>query len=159
MTRMTTGLLMGSTGALSLAGGFQGAPSAPARPGGEGPLSPEDDLFLEELEQAAFRFLEQASPHTGLVKDRSNVRGNDKTEVASIAATGFGLTALCIGEKRGWVTPYEARARILTTLRFLWRTLPNHRGFFSTSRICTRAPGCGTQRFLPSIPPFCFAVF
>ena len=131
MTRMTTGLVMGGASGLSLAGGFQDAPAAPVRPGGEAPLSPEDDLFLEELESGSFRFFwEQASPHTGLVKDRCNVRGKDTTEVASIAATGFGLTALCIGEKRGWVSPYEARSRVLTTLRFLWRALPNHRGFF-----------------------------
>jgi len=131
MTCLTTGLVMGGTRAHSSADGSQGAPPAPVRLGGETSLSPEDDLFLEELESGAFRFFwEQASPHTGLVKDRCNVRGNDTTEVASIAATGFGLTALCIGEKRGWVSPYEARARALTTLRFLWRTLPNHRGFF-----------------------------
>jgi len=128
---LTTGLVTGGTRALTFAGGFQGALADSARPGGEAPLSPEDDLFLDELESAAFRFFwEQASPHTGLVKDRCNVRGNDKTEVASIAATGFGLTALCIGEKRGWVSPYEARARVFATLRFLWRALPNHRGFF-----------------------------
>ena len=106
-------------------------PPLPRRAGGETPLSPEDDLFLEELERADFQFFwEQASPQTGLVKDRCNVRGNDKTEVASIAATGFGLTALCIGEKRGWISSYQARARVLTTLRFLWRKLTNHRGFF-----------------------------
>ena len=122
---------MGGPGAFSLAAGIQGGSAAPAQPGGATPLSPEDDLFLEEVEQAAFRFFwEQASLQTGLVKDRCNVRGNDKTEVASIAATGFGLTALCIGEKRGWVSPHEAHERALTALRFLWRKLPNHRGFF-----------------------------
>ena len=129
--RMVTGLVMGGPGAFSLAAGIQGGSAAPAQPGGATPLSPEDDLFLEEVEQAAFRFFwEQASLQTGLVKDRCNVRGNDKTEVASIAATGFGLTALCIGEKRGWVSPHEAHERALTALRFLWRKLPNHRGFF-----------------------------
>jgi hypothetical protein len=37
---------------------------------------------------------------------------------ASIAATGFGLTAYPIGVERGWVTREEARDRTLTTLRF-----------------------------------------
>ena len=50
--------------------------------------------------------------------------------MGSIAATGFGLTALCIGEKRGYISHAEARERVLNTLRFHWRKLPNHRGFF-----------------------------
>src|ERR1035438_3250585 len=63
-------------------------------------ISPEDDLLLNELEKANFQyFWEQANPKTGLVKDRCNVHVNDKGIIGSIAATGFGLTALCIGEK------------------------------------------------------------
>jgi hypothetical protein len=50
--------------------------------------------------------------------------------LASIAATGFGLTALCIGDKRGYVSHVEARGRALNTLRFLWKKMPDHRGFF-----------------------------
>jgi len=96
-----------------------------------GSLSPEDEPLLDELERLAFcYFWEQASPETGLVKDRSNARTNDNGVVASVAATGFGLTALCIGEHRGFITSSAARGRILATLRFLWRKLPTHRGFF-----------------------------
>jgi hypothetical protein len=94
-------------------------------------LSASDDAFLEDLEKANFLyFLEQASPETGLVKDRCKVNGPDNTVVASIAATGFGLTALCIGHKRGYIDLPEARNRVLATLRFLWEELPTHRGFF-----------------------------
>jgi hypothetical protein len=50
--------------------------------------------------------------------------------VASIAATGFGLTAICIGEKRGYIPTAEAQQRVVVTLRSLWKKLPNHRGFF-----------------------------
>ena len=50
--------------------------------------------------------------------------------VASIAATGFGLTALCIGEQRGFVTRSAALERLFSTLNFLWKKLPHHRGFF-----------------------------
>jgi hypothetical protein len=90
-----------------------------------------DDPFLEELERANFRyFWEQASPETGLVRDRCNVRQNIKNDLASIAATGVGLTALCIGEKRQFIMRSEAQARVLNCLRFLWKKLPNHRGFF-----------------------------
>jgi hypothetical protein len=94
-------------------------------------LSADDDQFLEELEKTNFLyFLEQVSPQTGLVKDRCKVNGPDDTVVASIAATGFGLTALCIGQKRGYIGLAEARGRVLATLRFLWKKLPTHRGFF-----------------------------
>ncbi len=99
-------------------------------------LVPADDQFLEELEHANFLFFwEQADPHTGLVKDRTRVSGVDKglaskEIVASIAATGFGLTALCIGHKRGYVPLSSVGARVLTTLEFLSRKMPTHRGFF-----------------------------
>jgi len=98
---------------------------------GPGSISPEDDQFLNELEKTNFQyFWEQANPKTGLVKDRCNVHVNDKGIVGSIAATGFGLTALCIGEKRGFVSRRAAQERALATLRCLWGKLPNHRGFF-----------------------------
>lgn len=94
-------------------------------------LSQEDDQFLEELEKANFHFFwEQADPQTGLIKDRCNVRQPDRSIVASIAATGFGLTALCIGHQRGYISMTEARERAITVLRFLWEKMPNHRGFF-----------------------------
>ena len=95
------------------------------------PLTKDDVQFLEELEKVNFSyFWEQASPQTGLVKDRCNVRHPDQSVVASIAATGFGLTALCIGHKRGYISYAQARGRVLTTLRFLWNKLARHRGFF-----------------------------
>ena len=94
-------------------------------------LSPEDDQFLDEVEKASFLyFWEQGNPQTGLVKDRCNTRSTDNGVVASIAATGFGLTALCIGDQRGFVTREEARNRAAAALRFLWKKLPTHRGFF-----------------------------
>ena len=94
-------------------------------------LSLEDDQLLDEMERANFLFFwEQANPQTGMVKDRANVRTTDNGLVASIAATGFGLTALCIGAKREFVPRNDARNRVLATLRFLWKKLPTHRGFF-----------------------------
>jgi hypothetical protein len=95
-------------------------------------LSPEDHALLDEVERANFLyFLEQANPTTGLVRDRANVRSPDKnTMVASIAATGFGLTALAIGHQRQYVPLAEARDRVVAALRFAAKTLPNHRGFF-----------------------------
>jgi len=50
--------------------------------------------------------------------------------MSSIAATGFGLTALCIGDRRGYRSPGEIRERVKRTLRFLANDLPNVHGFF-----------------------------
>ena len=73
------------------------SPATPANPA----LSPEDDQFLHEVESASFLFFwEQGSPNTGMVQDRCNVRENRPGGASSIAATGFGLTALCIGDHR-----------------------------------------------------------
>ena len=94
-------------------------------------LSETDDALLQDIESANFRyFWEEANPETGVVRDRCHARVPDTSDLGSIAATGFGLTALSIGEKRGFVTRIEAEERALNTLRFLWRKLPNHRGFF-----------------------------
>ena len=122
--------------AIPAAGGMlpvSAAPPAvcPASTPAPGRLVAEDEQLLEEIERANFLFFwEQANPQTGLVKDRVNVRTMSDGLVGSIAATGFGLTALCIGQKRGYVSLAEARGRALATLRFIWRKLPIHRGFF-----------------------------
>jgi hypothetical protein len=105
----------------------QPAPPAPPTTA----LSPEDDKFLDDLERSSFLFFwEQANPQTGLVKDRCNVHINDTGVVGSVASTGFGLTAICIAEKRGFISHQDARLRVIATLVFLWRKLPTHRGFF-----------------------------
>jgi hypothetical protein len=100
-------------------------------PPGQFSLSPEDDQFLNELESASFLFFwEQQNPKTGMIQDRASLQGGTPGLVASIAATGFGLTALCIAEKRGLVTRAAALERLFATLNFLWKKLPQHRGFF-----------------------------
>jgi hypothetical protein len=94
-------------------------------------LSAEDDQLLNDLEKASILFFwEQGSSNTGMVKDRCNVHTNNQGGAASIAATGFGLTALCIGEQRGFIPSADALERVFASLRFLWKKLPNHRGFF-----------------------------
>ena len=106
--------------------------SQPAPPPPETTFSQADHDFLYELECLTFRyFWEQAGPATGLVKDRCNVRLEaDNGIVASIAATGFGLTALCIGDEEGFVLREQATERVKMTLRSLAKKVPNHRGFF-----------------------------
>jgi hypothetical protein len=92
---------------------------------------PSATQFLDELQRASFRFFwEAADPQTGLVKDRSRADGPDARSVASIAATGFGLTALCIGSHRNFVSEAQARQRARITLQFLRNRMPHHHGFF-----------------------------
>src|SRR5262249_17026102 len=74
----------------------------------ESRLSSDDEAFLEDLEHRAFLyFWEQADPRSGLVRDRGRTDGaamdEQHRDVASIAATGFGLTALCIAADRHWL--------------------------------------------------------
>ena len=98
---------------------------------GQFSLTLEDDQFLNDVEAASFLyFWEQGNPKTGLVQDRASVRGGGPGTVASIAATGFGLSAICIGEKRGFISTKAAEERLFAALNFLWKKLPNHRGFF-----------------------------
>jgi hypothetical protein len=134
MATVSLGLPLAQAGALHLFADPTSQAQAhtrPAAPPTPTALSPQDDQFLEVLEHANFLFFwEQTNPPTGLTKDRCNVRINDKGLGASIASTGFGLTAICIGEKRGYVSYAEARIRVIQALSFLWHKLPTHRGFF-----------------------------
>ncbi len=98
-------------------------------------LSQLDQSFIEDLQHRSFRyFWEQANPKTGLVPDRARMDGSALDEnhqnVASIAATGFGLTALCIAAERGWITPAESRERVRNTLRFFAEQAFHKNGWF-----------------------------
>lgn len=86
---------------------------------------------MDEIERAAFQFFwDQASPQTGLIKDRANATGSDNYTVSSIASVGFGLTALCIGSSRGYMPTATIRDRVQLTLSTLLNTAEGHEGFF-----------------------------
>jgi len=92
---------------------------------------PDNQSFLNELEHACFEFFwHEADPLTGLVRDRASADGGDKRRTASIAATGFGLTALCIGHERGYRPRAEIGERVQATLDFLLNHASHHEGFF-----------------------------
>jgi hypothetical protein len=92
------------------------------------------DPFLDTLQQRTFRwFWEKTNPVNGLVPDRWPTKS-----FSSVGAIGFGLTAYPIGVERGYVSRAEARARVKTTLEFLWRApqgsaatgVTGYKGFF-----------------------------
>jgi hypothetical protein len=81
------------------------------------------------MERRAFRyFVEQAHPRTGLVKDRASNFGKDDYTVTSMAATGFGMAALVIGSKRGYIPRKEAYQKALRTLQTAAK-LPHEHGW------------------------------
>lgn len=78
-------------------------------------LSSDEDLLLEEVHQAHFRYFQTyIKKDSGLVFDRST-----PTSPISIAATGFGLSAYVVALYRSWITEeeaYEFFDKVLTTL-------------------------------------------
>jgi hypothetical protein len=99
------------------------------------PVSQEDRAFIEDLEHRSFDyFWEQADPSTGLILDRARLEGGRAKgpgrDIASIAATGFGLTAICIGAEHGWISKKEAAERVKVTLEFFANKAIEEHGWF-----------------------------
>jgi len=97
-------------------------------------LTSHETVFIDNLQERTFQFFWQLSHRThGLAPDRYPTRS-----FASVAATGFALTAYPIGVERGYVTREAACRRVLRTLRFLWSAPQDstisgsigYRGFF-----------------------------
>ncbi|WP_245817741.1 glucoamylase family protein [Granulicella rosea] len=94
-------------------------------------LTPQQDAFLDDLERrACLYFWEQASASNGQVRDRARSFGKETGRVTSIAATGFGLTAHCIADMRGYMPASDLRGRVLKTLQYHYEQLPHDHGFF-----------------------------
>jgi hypothetical protein len=96
-------------------------------------LTPQDKALLEDLTARQFRFFaEHSDSETELVDDRAHSDGSryQPPIPASIAATGFGLTALCIAPDCGWIPYDKARERIRRSLRFLANRAPQVHGWF-----------------------------
>ncbi|WP_460673160.1 glucoamylase family protein [Larkinella ripae] len=90
--------------------------------------------FLDSLQRDTFRYFWELGDNAhGLIPDRY-----PSPSFASIAATGFGLTAYVVGVERGYVSRQQAAERTLKTLRFFHnapqsadaKTATGHRGFF-----------------------------
>lgn len=93
-------------------------------------FTPDEDTFLEEVGQTSFQyFWEQANPKTGQVEDRGAADGGTLRNASSVAATGFGLTILCIAAKRDWLEEDAVRDRVKITLNFALKTVQHQHGF------------------------------
>ena len=90
-------------------------------------LSMSTSQLLDTVERRAFRyFWYEANPKNGLIKDRYS----DDAK-ASIAAVGFGLTAIPVAIERGWLSQKSGYERVLTTLKtFANGGVEGKNGFF-----------------------------
>ncbi len=90
------------------------------------------ESLLNEIQRRAVRFFyDEADPYTGLIRDRArNSYSEDKRIVASIAASGFGLTAMAIADRRGFIPRSVALARVERSLEHLARTNQLEHGFY-----------------------------
>src|SRR3990170_1077722 len=100
--RQVSGMSAALGAAATIGCGARGAPPASG------------SFDLDDLERRTFDwFWDLANPANGLIPDRWPSKS-----FCSIAAVGFGLTALPVGVERGWITRTQARDRTLATLRF-----------------------------------------
>ncbi len=88
----------------------------------------EDDL----QKRALLYFVEQSHPVTGLILDRAYNFDSDVIrhyEMASLAATGFGIAIFANAATRGWMEAEEARLRIERVLKFVNKNLDHYHGW------------------------------
>jgi hypothetical protein len=89
------------------------------------------DQLLDEIERrACLYFYEMADPATGLVLDRAVPSLPYAPGPCSIAATGFGLSALAIADSRRYFERDLLRARVRLLLQFLNNGAEQEHGFF-----------------------------
>jgi len=92
----------------------------------------DDDTFLDAIEQRALKYFLTFTDTLGFALDRSTF-----SDLVSVGAIGFQLTAYAIGDARGWADGLEQRVeKILTTLKSLpmgaqpGKVDAGYRGFF-----------------------------
>ena len=96
-------------------------------------LSRQEASFLRDLSARIYRYFdEQSNPRTGLVLDRTRNNGSPHgaPTPASIAATGFGLTALCLAPGSAGLSENAAVDKVRIALRFFAREAPQVHGWF-----------------------------
>ncbi len=100
-----------------------------------------EDDFLDFIQKKHFWFFWESGSSTspvnaanGLIADRHNNWAGGWSpgahDFCSTAVVGFGLTAICIAESRGWITYQEAYDRVLTTLKTYMYDIEEINGFF-----------------------------
>ncbi len=89
-------------------------------------LTSEDRVLLTKIQKDTLQyFIRMSDKNTGLTRDSSQ-----SGSPASIAATGFSLAAIAIGQSHGWVPSDYAKDRIRKTLKLLLTQVAQEHGFF-----------------------------
>lgn len=101
---------------------------------------PDETRMMDEIEdRAAHYFYEQADAATGLIFDRAPATGQGAAHIgigkeyptaASIAASGFGISALIVAMERGYLEKDECERRIYSILDYFANRAENVHGFF-----------------------------
>lgn len=148
--------------AMAAAAGCALVPNWAALAGEPWKSSKEDEAFLDDVQrQGCMFFWEQGSPNTGQILDRARndlTGGRDLRRMASIASTGFGLTALCIADRREYLPHVQIVERVKTALEWHLNSMPELHGFSITSRTLKQESGSREWNFPRSIRPSCCAV-
>lgn len=145
-------LLYGCGGGAGSANGGSNLPATGGPPVGITMPTSQAEFLDLLIRQGCLYFWEQASPVTGQVLDRANNYLNgaiDSRTTASIAATGFGLTALCIADSYGYlpsVSHAQIMDRVQTTLSWHLNNAPEQNGFFyHFSNVDSGVPNPGSE--------------
>ena len=160
----------GRSGAVGPGGGLlllavacvSGCGDAAESSGSDFPPSSNETAFIDTLQVRTFRyFWDLCNPQTGLAPDRAPTES-----FASVAATGFALTAYPIGVERGYVSRDGGRATgSCAPCDFFWTARQDTarpgasglHGLLSTiSWIRTPGPGSAMWSCPPWTPPCCW---
>ena len=86
-----------------------------------------DEQLLDLVQRQTFRyFWDFAHPLSGLASERSNEAFGYGREVVTTGGSGFGVMAIVVAVRRGWIARQDAVRRLLEMVEFLWRADSYH---------------------------------
>jgi hypothetical protein len=89
-----------------------------------------DEELIEAVQRQTFRFFWEGShPLSGLAPDRCTTARDADDDLVAIGGSGFGVMALLVAVRRGWVTREAAAERLERMLELLMRATCYHGAF------------------------------
>src|SRR5665648_809423 len=86
-------------------------------------FSTEEEALLDTVQKQTFEyFWDGAEPHSGLARERihmDNIYPQNDQNVVTLGGSGFGIMAILVGVKRGFITREEAFSRYQNIVDFL----------------------------------------
>lgn len=87
--------------------------------------------LMDEIQKRTLDyFIKERNPHNGLIRDWAWNKPIPSNSMATVAGTGFALTAYGIGAERGWLDREEALEMTKISLSFLHDQVAHEHGFF-----------------------------